>query len=58
MNGAPTRVLHELAGHQSLAMTERYVHLAPTAKRGAIDLLRRPAGWRHERRRGNRCVNI
>jgi integrase len=41
MQGAPMRGVQELAGHQSLAMTERYAHLSPAALNAAIQLLER-----------------
>jgi len=39
MRGAPAKAIQDLAGHQSIAVTNRYMHLAPGALRGAIDLL-------------------
>jgi integrase len=39
MRGAPTRAIQELAGHQNLGTTERYMHLSPSALEGAIRLL-------------------
>jgi len=47
MLGKPVRVIQELAGHQSITTTERYMHLAPAAARDAVEGLRRPANWRH-----------
>ncbi|MBX3185813.1 MAG: tyrosine-type recombinase/integrase [Labilithrix sp.] len=41
MHDAPAKATQELAGHQSLAMTLRYMHLSPTERRGAIHLLDR-----------------
>ena len=29
MRGAPARAIQELAGHQDLATTQRYMHLSP-----------------------------
>ena len=46
MQGAPARAIQELAGHQDLATTQRYMHLSPAAIEGAIRLLDRP-GSRH-----------
>jgi len=44
MRGAPARAIQELAGHSTLTMTARYMHLSPAAKDAAIRLLdRRPA---------------
>jgi integrase len=39
MQGAAPKAIQELAGHSTLAMTMRYMHLAPIALRQAIDLL-------------------
>jgi integrase len=46
MRGAPARAIQELAGHQDLITTQRYMHLSPAAIEGAIRLLDRqgPAG--------------
>jgi integrase len=41
MLGAPTKAIQELAGHQNLSTTQRYMHLSPAAKSAAIDLLDR-----------------
>jgi len=39
IQGTPILTIKELLGHKSLAMTERYAHLAPSAKRAAtLDL--------------------
>ena len=43
MRGAPTRAIQELAGHQDLSTTQRYLHLSPAAVEGAIRLLDQPA---------------
>lgn len=43
MLGAPTKAIQELAGHQNLTTTQRYMHLSPAAKSAAIDLLDREA---------------
>jgi integrase len=43
MRGAPSRAIQELAGHQSIAVTNRYMHLAPGELRNAIALLDRSA---------------
>ena len=39
MRGAPARAIQELAGHQDLTTTQRYMHLSPAALEGAIRLL-------------------
>src|SRR5437016_4155910 len=41
MRGAPARAIQELAGHQDLGTTQRYMHLSPSAIDGAIRLLDR-----------------
>ncbi|HVP69210.1 MAG TPA: site-specific integrase [Anaeromyxobacteraceae bacterium] len=41
MLGAPAKAIQELAGHQSLSTTQRYMHLSPAAKSAAIELLNR-----------------
>lgn len=39
MRGAPARAIQELAGHQDLATTQRYMHVSPAAVDQAIRLL-------------------
>ena len=39
MRGAPARTIQELAGHQDLGTTQRYMHLSPAALDAAIRLL-------------------
>ena len=39
MRGAATRAIQELAGHQEIATTQRYMHLSPAAIESAIRLL-------------------
>jgi hypothetical protein len=39
MRGAPARSIQELAGHRDLSMTQRFMHLSPSALTGAIGLL-------------------
>ncbi len=39
MRGAPARAIQELAGHQDLTTTQRYMHLSPAALEDAIRLL-------------------
>ena len=39
MRGAAPKAIQELAGHSTLSMTLRYMHLAPSALCEAIDLL-------------------
>jgi hypothetical protein len=53
MGGAPARAIQELAGHQDLATTQRYMHLSPAALDAAIRLLEPgaiPRGAHGERR--------
>ncbi len=47
MAGKSVLAVKELAGHQDIETTQRYMHLAPRAARDAIDGLRRPPNWRH-----------
>jgi site-specific recombinase XerD len=42
MRGAPARAIPELAGHQDLGTTQRYMHLSPAAIESAIRLLDGP----------------
>ena len=39
MRGAAGKAIQDLAGHQSIAVTNRYMHQAPGALRTAIDFL-------------------
>jgi integrase len=39
MAGAPVTAIRDLAGHSSVAITQRYMHLAPAGMVSAIDLL-------------------
>ena len=39
MAGAPVTAIRDLAGHSSVAITQRYMHLAPAGLMSAIDLL-------------------
>jgi integrase len=51
MRGAPARAIQELAGHQDLITTQRYMHLSPAAIEGAIRLLEQPEpnyAWRND----------
>lgn len=41
MAGAPAKAIQELAGHVNLSTTQRYMHLSPQARDGAIRLLER-----------------
>jgi len=42
MKGAPARAIQELAGHQDLTTTQRYMRLSPAALDSAIRLLDGP----------------
>jgi site-specific recombinase XerD len=44
MRGAPARAIQELAGHQDLSTTQRYMHLSPAALDAAIRLLETGVG--------------
>jgi len=45
MRNAPAKAIQELAGHIYLSTTQRYMHLSPQAREGAIALLdKRPTG--------------
>lgn len=45
MQGAPAKAIQELAGHEDLTTTLRYMHLSPAARASAIGLLnQRPSG--------------
>jgi integrase len=47
MKGVPARAIQDLAGHQDLSTTQRYMHLSPAAIEGAIWMLEQPAPtWR------------
>jgi site-specific recombinase XerC len=39
MRSAPARAIQELAGHQDLTTTQRYMHVSPAAIESAIRLL-------------------
>jgi site-specific recombinase XerD len=39
MRGGVGRAIQELAGHQELSMTQRYMHLSPSALDSTIRLL-------------------
>jgi site-specific recombinase XerD len=47
MRGAPARAIQELAGHQDLTTTQRYMHLSPAAIESAIRLLEQPSPSRN-----------
>ncbi len=50
MRGAPARAIQELAGHQDLATTQRYMHLSPAAleaRSGSWTDLGGARSWRH-----------
>ena len=54
MRGAPARAIQELAGHQDLDTTQRYMHLSPAALDAAIRLLDGPAEAGHYDRKTGR----
>ncbi len=62
MRGAPARAIQELAGHQDLGTTQRYMHLSPAALDSAIRLLDQPApsgvGGEDTSRRERRISNV
>jgi len=39
LRGVPARVIMELAGHHSITVTQRYMHLAPNSTTSAVELL-------------------
>jgi integrase len=41
MRGAPTKAIQELAGHEHLSTTQKYMHLSPATLDASIDLLNR-----------------
>jgi site-specific recombinase XerD len=47
MRGAPARAIQELAGHQDLTTTQRYMHLSPAALEQAIQLFDRPSSLKN-----------
>ena len=56
MRGAPARAIQELAGHQDLGTTQRYMHLSPAALEAAIELLEgadQRAAWKNSGGGGN-----
>jgi integrase len=62
MRGAPARAIQELAGHQDLTTTQRYMHLSPSAVESAIRLLEQqgPASAfaRRYRGQGSRTLRL
>jgi integrase len=57
MKGAPSRAIQELAGHQSITVTNRYMHLAPGELRNAIALLDRSPVHGHSANSGQQLAN-
>jgi integrase len=47
MRGAPPKAIQELAGHEDLTTTLRYMHLTPVARESAIALLNRRGAERN-----------
>jgi integrase len=58
MRGKPSRAIQELAGHQSITTTERYVSLSPATIRDAIEGLRRPERWRQAQDRPSNVIEL
>lgn len=48
MAGASTKAIQELAGHEQVSTTQRYMHLSPAAKAVAIALLDQGADLKAE----------
>ncbi len=48
MAGASTKAIQELAGHEQISTTQRYMHLSPAAQSEAISLLDRGEGLKAE----------
>ncbi|HTP28765.1 MAG TPA: site-specific integrase [Anaeromyxobacteraceae bacterium] len=53
MRGASLKAVQELLGHESIEMTLRYSHLAPSVKRDAVQLLDSPKGTSQRQPDGN-----
>jgi integrase len=53
MLGVPVLAIKEQAGHASIMTTQRYMHLSPTAKRRAIELLDEMVGENEETAHGS-----
>ena len=47
MKGAAPAVIQRYAGHRTIKTTERYINLSPQILTDSIQMLRRPANWRH-----------
>jgi len=58
MKGAPAKAIQELAGHSSLLVTRRYMHVAPGALRHAIDLLDSQIPWQPGGNNTSRIGNL
>jgi site-specific recombinase XerD len=56
MRGAPPKAIQDLAGHQHLSITMRYMHLSPSERERAIGLLNERAGHGTRRRRIGKCL--
>lgn len=54
MAGAPVTAIRDLAGHSSVAITQRYMHLAPAGMVSAIDLLANVHGATSSLEKGGR----
>ena len=59
-SGERSEAVQELAGHQDLAPTQRYMHLSPAALEHAIRVLDGPRTdpWRNGGREGTKLRNV
>lgn len=58
-SGVPARAIQDVMGHASIAMTERYMHLAPAAHADILAALQRGTGMARPSGSGaNRDVTV